>query len=194
MTKVNVFMTVLMCASLLFVSGCKTLPTPETMETTSYAIGVSTGLVANMTKIDDDSRNAICDIMGAVATVIPEDGQTFEDAWMDVAKRHTQALIDKGTITQAQGELILAAVRLAVKGIDYVFIRYPEAKQYKELVTAATRGFCNGFLTVFKPVNGEKVSCTAMCPCSSNAEMVKVGGVWIPYDEAAYKYLLIQAR
>ena len=47
----------IVCASVaLFLSGCKTLPTPAELETASYAIGVSTAMVCNMTKISDKDR------------------------------------------------------------------------------------------------------------------------------------------
>ena len=81
-------------------------------------------------------------------------------------------LIADGKIDQGIGTISLAAFSIAVKGLDYLFdVRYPKAKQYEELVTAAVSGFTDGFLSVFKPVNDEK-----------SAQKYKA-------DEAAYKWL-----
>lgn len=56
-----------------------------------------------------------------------------------------------------------------MKGIDYIFdVKYPKAKEAKELVDAAVRGFTSGFLSVF-------------------SDTVKAGK--LDYDKDAYKYL-----
>jgi len=160
-------------ASVAVLVGCQSVPTPEYIGSLSTAIGVSTGMVVNMTKIDDASRNAIVDIMNKVSQCIPETNQSFEAAWTPIAKEHTQKLIDEGKIDAKQGDLILTAFSLVTKGIDYLFdVRFPKAKEYKELVTAGVDGFINGFLTMFKPANGTL--------CAGKAD----------YDKDALDYLL----
>jgi len=152
--------------------GCKTVPTTEDIYSTSYAVGVSAGLVCNMTKIDDTSRNAVIDIMNEVQQCVPATNQTFEAAWTPIAKSHVAQLIADGKIDKGQGDLILALFGLAVKGIDYIFeVRYPQAKQYRDLTVAAVDGFIGGFLTVFKPANVTDARGTVL------------------YDAEAYEYL-----
>lgn len=145
-------------------TGCKSVPTNDTMYTTSYAIGIAAGLITNETKIDDASRNAVCEIMGIVRYCVPETNETFMVAWMTKATDHVTQLIEAGKLTAAQGKMVLTAFSLACQGLDYIFeVRYPSAKVYKDLVVAAIDGFCDGFLTVFKPVNVSETrsSCTA---------------------------------
>jgi len=149
-----------LCVSMAFTfTGCKSIPSTDQMYLTSQTIGVATGLVANQCKIDDESRNAVVEIMNEVVQCIPETNQTFEVAWTPIAQAHVNKLIADGKIDAGQGALIMAAFNVVVKGIDYIFeIRYPKAKQYKELVIAAVDGFSDGFLAVFKPVNVEACS------------------------------------
>lgn len=133
-------------------TGCKTTPTPEQMSTTSYTIGVTTAIVANQTKLDDVARGEIIAIMNKVSTVVPETNQTFETVWTPIATEHVTKLIAEKKITDAQGLLIKSAFSVVCKGIDYIItIRFPKSQQYAELVQAATHGFCDGFLSNFKP-------------------------------------------
>lgn len=157
MKKAITKMFVVLCVALgITCVGCKSLPSNDVMYTTTYAIGVSTGMVANQTKIDDATRNATCEIMGIVQTCVPETNETFQVAWMEKAEKHVADLIKAEKLNEAQGKMVLTVFSLACQGLDYIFeVRYPNAKQYKELVSAAINGFTGGFLTVFKPVNVE---------------------------------------
>lgn len=156
MKKVSKFVAAIALALGFGTVGCKSLPTSDTMYSTANAIGVATGMVANGTEIDDASRNAVCDIVNKVSSCIPETNQTFSAAWTPIAKEHTDKLIVEGKISTTQGVFVMKAFSVAVAGIDYIFeVRYPTAKQYKDIVTAAVNGFTDGFLTVFKPVDGD---------------------------------------
>ena len=161
----------LAAAVTLAFTGCKSIPSTDSMTNTSYAVGAASGMIANQTKIDDESRNVVIAIISEVDKCIPQTNQTFEAAWMPIAKEHTQKLIDDKKIDAGQGELILGAFDVACKGIDYLMkVRYPKAMQYTELVEAATHGFCSGFLTTFKPANS-------------------VSAVKVEIDTEAYEYL-----
>lgn len=163
------------------VTGCKSLPTAEVMYSTSLAIGYATGMIANQCKIRTEGRRIVIDIMNIVSQTVPAEGQTFEETWTPIAKAHVQKLIDEGKIDKGLGDIILAAFALVVKGIDYIFeVRFPKAKQYKDLVIAAIDGFTTGFLTVFKPENPEGIN----GECDSCYERALR---W--YDREAYDYL-----
>lgn len=153
--KFGKIMAAVAAATTIACTGCKTLPTAEVMKSTATSIGYAAGLVANETKINDKARNTIVAIVGDVSSVVPEKGQSFEDAWTPVAKVIVAKLIAEGKIDEGIGNISLAAFGIAVKGIDYIFdIRYPKAREYEELVAAAVSGFTEGFLTTFKPVDG----------------------------------------
>lgn len=134
------------------VVGCKSFPTADTTYQTSYAIGIATGMVANQTKIDDASRNAIVEVLNIAVYCVPEVDQSFTDAWTPIAKAHVAKLVADGKLGDHEADLVLTAFSLVTKGIDYLFeVRFPEARQYKNLTAAAIDGFSSGFLTIFRP-------------------------------------------
>ena len=164
-------MTIVYAAMMACLVGCKTIPTVDSMTTTSTAIGYAAGVVATQTSINDKSRLVVIDIVNKVCETIPASNQTFETVWMPIAKEHVQTLVDESKIDAVQGQLIIGAFKTACDGIDYLFeVRYPKAKEYQELVSAAVHGFSNGFLTTFAPVNA-------------------LSAQKIEYDVDAYNYL-----
>ena len=166
----------IVCASVaLFLSGCKTLPTPAELETASYAIGVSTAMVCNMTKINDKDRQIVIDIMNEVKYCCPTAGQTVVDAWTKTAQDYVKKLVDAKEITEAEGLLIFKTFGVVASAADYMMrVRWPKIGQYTDLVLAATNGFCDGFLVVFKPANANGFA----APVTRD------------YDVEAYNYLM----
>lgn len=156
-------------AVMLAVTGC--LPSAESMTTTSTAIGVATGTVLNMTKFDDASKQTISDILIKVQKYVPGSDETFTIVWTKVAKEHLDEMVKNGKLNNEQATLISGGVAIICKGIDYIFTkRFPDAKGYADLVSAAINGFINGVTAVFTPSN----------PPRSVPEM----------DKDAYEYLL----
>lgn len=166
-------------AGLVALTGCK--PTPEQINQTASAIGYAAGLVANETGIKDDARNAVVAILNEVRACVPAEGQSFEDAWTPVIKAKVAELVAAGKLDEATGALVTSCAVIAAKGVDYLFdVRYPEAKQYAELVAAGASGAIDGFLAAFKPVDGKALAGTA----NGNVE----------YDKAAYEFLKKSAK
>lgn len=166
----NKLITIMLAALTAVFVGCDPkLPTPDKMEATSKAVGVAAGMVANQFKIDADVRAAIKEVMQKVAEVTPAADQSFTDAWTPVADEVIAKLVADGKLTEDQAVIAKTAFQVATKGIDYVFdVKYPKAKEVKELVDAAIRGFTDGFLSVF-------------------SDTMKAAPV--DYDKEAYKYL-----
>ena len=168
-------MIALAAALTLAFTGCKTPPTVETMYNTSLAVGYSAAVVANQIQMETEVRNTIVDVINIVHTTVPKVNETFEQAWMPIAERHIQILVEEGTITAAQGSLVKAGFVVVVKGLDYIFVRYPKAKEVEELVKAAIDGFSTGFLEVFRPED-----------CTDSCEIKGVGKV---IDMEAYRWI-----
>lgn len=166
----------IVCASVaLLLSGCKTLPTPAELETASYAIGVSTAMVCNMAKISDKDRQIVIDIMNEVKYCCPTAGQTVVDAWTKTAQDYVKNLVEAKEITETEGQLILKTFDVVASAVDYMIrVRWPKIGQYTDLVLAATNGFCDGFLVVFKPANANGFA----APVARD------------YDVEAYNYLM----
>lgn len=139
----------------LCIIGCdKELPSADKIETVSRLAGTSAAMVVNMTKIDEQSKAVILDIMDKVSKSVPQKDQTFADAWNPIAKEYVGKLVEDGKINEAQGGLILSGFAIACDGLDFIFnVKYPKAKEYKELVDAAVRGFVNGYKSVTNSAN-----------------------------------------
>lgn len=132
-------------------SGCNSIPSSDAMYSTSYAIGVASGMVANETSLDTETSAVICDILEIVSEFTPETNQTFSSSWTPLAKIHIAKLIDDGKLTEAQGVLVEKTFGVLVTGIDYIFeVRFPNAKQYKDIVSAVIKGFTDGCITVMR--------------------------------------------
>lgn len=179
--KMRNILTALMAAAAATVTftivGCKSLPTPDKMNSVAYAVGTASGLVANETKIDDKSRETVIEVVTVVKGVVPTNGQTFVEAWVPVADVYVAELVAKGKLNEGQALLVKGGTTIVATGMDYVFKAYPKAKEYEDLVVAAVDGFTDGFLTTFKPVNLAKVP--GASGSSRSAE----------YDKEAYIYL-----
>lgn len=151
--------TIMMCAIALtafsFV-GCT--PDAEQINKTSSAIGAAAGLVANQTKITDDARNAVVQILGDVRSCFPAEGQTFAEAWAPLIESKVYDLIASGKLNDSTGAIVKSVAGLVSKAVDYLFNKYPKAKESEELVSAGATGAIDGFLSVFKPVDGERAT------------------------------------
>ena len=151
-------LSIMAIVALVF-TGCKTVPSEETLYSTSYAIGVSAALVMNQMKISDEDRNVITEIVKLVDEAVPQTNTTFTAAWTPIASEYVGKLVADGKIDPTQGQLILSAFTTASGTLDYVvFKRYPKIGTDVKYVSAVTHGFCTGLLTYFKPANTTAVS------------------------------------
>ena len=160
----------MMALALAAFVGCT--PDEAQVKKTATAIGYAAGMVANETPIKDDARNAVVEVLTEVRTCIPAEGQSFADAWAPIIKEKVAALVAAGKIDEATGTLVTSIAMMAAKGVDYLFdVRFPDAKQYAELVSAGASGAIDGFLAAFPPVDGAK---------AANAS--------VEYDKEAYEF------
>lgn len=176
---------IIMSVALVF-TGCKSIPTPAEIETASYAIGVSTAMVCNMTKISDRDRQVIIDIVGEIKYCCPTSGQSLVESWTVITSNHVVDLIKEKKITEAEAKVILDVFDTVLVTADYmVRTRWSVIGERIDLAVSATSGFCNGFLTVFKPTDQVAFSVSTTSVESS---------IRVKYDEEAYNYLMSQKR
>ena len=142
------------------------------MEKASSAVGVATGYVVNHTRMTDNTKTSINEVLSVVSTVVPEPGKSFSETWTPIAKEHIQTFVSNGKLTESESSLVISAFEVICDGMDYIFgVKYAEVGNYMELVNSAIHGFCNGFTSVVVPS-------TVMQ--ASNLE----------WDEEAYAYLM----
>lgn len=171
MKKMMMKMMVLGAAALAmtqFMTGCDKTPSVEKITAVSTAIGTTAGYACELSKTKTAVKESIIAVLDVASAVVPGEGKTFVEVWTPVIEAELQKLVEAGKIDAAGAAVAKMALGVACEGIDYVFIRYPKARETKELVSAATTGFVTGFKSV--------VTLTA------KAEKPAI-------DEEAYKYL-----
>lgn len=152
--SIKAFTAAFFAAIVVVFAGCDKLPSAEKIENVSKTIGYAAGLTCDLTKVSDKTRTVTLEVMDIVDDVIPLTNQTFIAAWTPVIDETISNFVNKGKITASEGVIVKAVMAAVTQGLDYVFeVRWPKAKEYKELVSAAVRGFTEGFKTVIKPAN-----------------------------------------
>ena len=138
-------------ASMLAFTGCDKTPTVEKITAVSTAIGKTAGLACELSKTKTEVKEAIVVVLTAVQAVVPAQGQTFVEAWSPLIEIEVNKLVEAKKIDAASATIVKAALTVACEGLDYVFVRYPKAKDVKELVSAAVTGFVSGYKSVVTP-------------------------------------------
>lgn len=151
MKKIIAFLAIALMAITV---GCKSIPSEDSLRTTSTAIGKAAGYVATQVEMGEHERAVVIEIMTVVPNVIPAKDHKYVDVWVPVANDILGKLVNEGKINKDQADLIINAFAVACKGMDYlVDVRFPKIRDYENLMNIATTGFADGFLTVFKPIN-----------------------------------------
>ena len=152
--SMKAFAAVLFTVAAFVFAGCDKLPSADKIENVSKTIGYAAGLTCDLAKMSDKARTVTLEVMDIVDDVVPLTNQTFTAAWTPVIEETVAKFVNEGKITSGEGAIVKTAMGAVTQGLDYVFeVRWPKAKDYKELVSAAVRGFTEGFKTVIKPVN-----------------------------------------
>lgn len=141
-----------------FVMGCKSIPSEETIRGTAESIGRAAGYAVELGKTKTEVKEAIIKVLDVAAKVVPETNQTFIATWKSLIDDDVAKLIAAGKLKDADAALVKNALYVACDGVDLVFTRYPKAREYKNLVSAATGGFVTGFKNVVNFTAGERAS------------------------------------
>jgi len=132
-------------------SGCKDLPDAATIGSLSKAVGYAAGITCNLTKMSEKTKTNLVEILDIAAEVLPEKDQSFTEVWTPLVKDLVGKAVAEKKIENGEGQLIILAMGVVTKGLDYVFdVRWPNAKKYTDLVAAGTKGFVEGFKSVLK--------------------------------------------
>ena len=141
----------------LFMTGCDKDLTPAKINAVATTIGRTAGYACELAKTKTEVKEGIAKVLDIVAEVVPTNGQTFAEAWTPVIDKELKELVDAGKIDAAGAQVAKIALGVACDGIDYVFTKYPKAKETKELVSAAVTGFISGYKSVVNlAANAEK--------------------------------------
>ena len=149
-----VALAIAITASLIFSgTGCRSVPSSDTVRNLSGAVGVSAGYVCELTNMDDKVRMGIIEVLSIVTDVVPAENVTFNKTWTPRIDEEIQKLVDAKKLDTAGAVLVKSSLTTAAMGIDYIFIVHPSWSQYKDLVAASVHGFCDGYESVIRPIN-----------------------------------------
>ena len=164
--------------AVMFVAGCNDLPSEETISTASKLIGSAAGLTVTQLKIDSVTKTEIMEIVDKIGEAVPETNETFTAAWTPVYTAYVDKKSAEGKLKPEQATIVKTAMNVVCGGLDYVFdVRYPEAKKYANLVSAAVQGFRSGFETTIS-VQNDKTAAPA----------------GLEYDRAAFEALQLKLK
>lgn len=148
--------TAIAVTCMAFVMGCKSLPSEETIRGTAESIGRAAGYAVELGKTKTEVKEAIIKVLDVAAKAVPETNQTFIATWKPLIDDDVAKLVAAGKLNDADAALVKNALYVACDGVDLVFTRYPKAREYKNLVSAATGGFVTGFKSVVNFTAGER--------------------------------------
>ena len=155
MKMFSVFMGIAVTC-MAFVMGCKSIPSEETIRGTAESIGRAAGYAVELGKTKTEVKEAIIKVLDVAAKVVPETNQTFIATWKPLIDDEVSKLVAAGKLKDVDAALVKNALYVACDGVDLVFTRYPKAREYKNLVSAATGGFVTGFKSVVSFASGER--------------------------------------
>lgn len=157
MNKIIMYLWII---SAIVVTGCKSLPTVESVSTLGDKFGKTTAYILNkQDKVDDDMRTTIIRIINEVERFIPKTNETFTTTWTPIVNNFLNDFKDKSGnhLSEYMKDRVLTYFTYIVTLID----KYIEKKgigERQELVDAFVHSFCSSFLADFKPANVVSVS------------------------------------
>lgn len=135
-------------------TGCTDQLTVEKMTLISRSAGMAAGAVCKISTVDANSLTALTNILVKVSASLPTQTKTFVDTWNPIIVEDVSKFVSSGKLTESQASIIKTAMVAIEEGLDYLFtVRYPEAKQSIEFVSAGITGFKDGFISTISPVS-----------------------------------------
>ena len=142
-----------LCAALLAIVGCKTLPSIDVVNKTAYSLGMVSGYACQLAGASDNVKATVVQVLDIAVKVVPAKDQTYTEAWTPVIADEVDKLVEAGKLKADEAELVKTALGVACNGIDFWFARHPKWKEYSDIVDAAVTGYAAGFKTIVVPVN-----------------------------------------
>lgn len=130
---------VLIGAMLMALVGCT--PSAETMQKVATLAGNATGMVINMTKMDDATKTNVCTVLKYVSDAVPLADQKCVELWSIEADKITAKMIEEGKIDAKKASLIKTVTVVAASGMDFVLNKYPKVKDDVTLVSITIHAY-----------------------------------------------------
>ena len=144
----KIIMSLVAAVTAFFIAGCDKTPSVEKITTISTVIGRTAGYACELSKTKKEVKEAIAKVLDIASIAVPTNGQTYAQAWAPVIDAELAKLVEARKIDAVGAQVAKVALGVACDGIDYVFIKYPKAKEGKDLASAAVTGFVSGYKSV----------------------------------------------
>jgi len=136
------------------ITGCKTTtpPSVESVVKLGTAAGYTTAYVLNTkANIDDNTRNAIVDVVTKLNSVVPETNETFAVKWTPLAREVLDAYRDKSgnALPEPTKEVAIDVFSYVTNVLDF-YVDKKGYRQYQDIVSVWSNSFCDSFLAGFK--------------------------------------------
>lgn len=134
----------------MFITGCTdtdTVPSAEKIGAVAKVVGTTAGYACEFST-NVEVKTGLITVIDSLVKVVPATDKSFADTWTPVVDAEIQKLVASGKVKQPEADLIKNAISVVTSGIDFVFTKYPKAKEYENLVTATVQGFTDGFKVV----------------------------------------------
>lgn len=142
------FIMAVMAAMCMVLTGCKKLPSEDVIRGAAESVGKAAGFAIELGKTKTEVKEAIIGVLDIAAQATPAPDQSFADAWKPLIDKEVAKLVAEGKLKDADALLVKSALYVASEGADLVFVKWPAARAYKNLVSAAVGGFVSGVKSV----------------------------------------------
>lgn len=138
------------------ISGCKTIPSQESVTLISKGIGAAAAVACNLNEVDQSTFVAITQIVSTVRMTIPSEDSTYALVWDPIIQKELNKIYDDGKLTDDQFHTCNKITKMITVGIDYLYSKHEVWKTYNDLSICVIDGFCEGFVSVFNKVINDK--------------------------------------
>lgn len=123
---------------------------PELVYKTSYCIGITASAIVDSRHYPAEVTDASLKILDKCRAVIPNEGQTFSDAWMPIVDQY---LAETKDIQEPYKPLVRTALQVVVTAIDMKVADNPKILEVEGYARSAIDGLTNGYMVYIKPSN-----------------------------------------
>jgi len=139
------------------VTGCATMPTPESVQVAAYASGQIAAFAASTSKkFTPEVKAATIVVLTELNLAVPTNGQSVAQAWTPVIIKTVDSLVAQGKLTPAFKPVVIAFGTTLALAVDAELSRHPDWKTAENYVTAVCGGFTSGardYFTAFTATN-----------------------------------------
>lgn len=140
-------MSMLTAAAILF-SGCTETVNETTVSATAYACGLIAGGATELSKTKTSVKEGIAAVLEIAESVAPEGEKTFLETWTPIVEDSVKRLVEDKKLEEGGGEFVRKCSLTVASGIDFLFERHPDWKNYKNFVSVAVHSFVEGYKSV----------------------------------------------